>query len=245
MQNPTIAQTPSTCSEGRNVAPYLVPSGAKRSLLTYAPELLLVIVATIGASRWTDPDLWGHIHFGQEMMSRLGVMRYDPYSYTALGHLWLNPEWLSEVIMAVIYNTFGVIGLKLWKFACAAALIALLALDLAETGAPRRLQLCTLTVAVVGIAPRMQIRPQLCTFVLFAAMLALLARDNYRGRAPLWLAIPLMALWANLHGGFIVGVLALDIYAGATAFGDFVAQRPMDRLPGSPWWLPRVRQRPF
>ena len=98
----------------------------------------------------------------------------------------------------------------------------LLAVGLAETGASPTIQLNTLTVVAVATMPQMEFRPQLFTFLLVAAMLTLVARHNYRGEAPLWLLIPMMALWANLHGGFIVGIAILAIYAAVTAIDDLI-----------------------
>ena len=40
----------------------------------------------------------------------------------------------------------------------------------------------------------------------------MLARDNYRRPARLWLIVPMMALWGNLHGGFIIGIT--EAFAG-------------------------------
>ena len=62
-------------------------------------------------------------------------------------------------------------------------------------------------LAALAMVPQNQFRPQLFTFMLLAATLALLVRDNYRGRAPLWLVVPIMMLWGNLHGGFIIGII--------------------------------------
>ena len=122
--------------------------------------------------------------------------------------------------MGWLYNSFGVAGLKLWKFACTAATIVLLADALAATGASAALQMNLLLIAALAIMPQMQFRPQLFSFTLMAAIIALLARHTYRERAPLWLAIPIMTLWANLHGGFIMGLAALLIYAAATTAQD-------------------------
>ena len=55
----------------------------------------------------------------------------------------------------------------------------------------------------------MQFRPQLFDYVFFAALIAMLARESHGRRAPLWLAVPMLALWANLHGGFFIGLAAL------------------------------------
>ena len=72
-----------------------------------------------------------------------------------------------------------------------------------------------LVATAVALMPLMQFRPQLYTYILLAALMALLTRDNYRRSAPLWLAVPMFALWANLHGGFVIGVGSLALYRGS------------------------------
>src|SRR5579885_441929 len=205
--------------------PYRSPCSP--SLFAYAPEMLLAFSVALAAQSWGDADLWGHLRFGQQTISHLGLIRHDPYSYSAPGHLWLNHEWLTEVIMALFYNQLGVIGLKLWKLGCAATVVCLLAAGLGQTQAPPRIQLCVLALCALSTAPAMAFRPQLFTFALFAGLLALLAEHRFRGRAHLWLAVPLMALWANLHGGFIVGVAALLIYAAVLIVEAVITASPL------------------
>ena len=38
----------------------------------------------------------------------------------------------------------------------------------------------------------------------------------------LWLIVPMMALWANLHGGFIVGIASLGVYAAVGTAQDLI-----------------------
>ncbi len=205
------------------------------SLLRYAPEAIIIMIATAASLRQADPDLWGHIRFGQAMLAQRHLTLHDPYSYSAFGHRWRNHEWLSEVIMAGLYNHFGVIGLKLWKFACSAAAIVLLALAADYTDASPKVQLYLVGIAAAALTPYMQFRPQLFTFVLFAALMALLARHSYRGSAPLWLAVPIMALWANLHGGFVIGIVALALYASTTLLEEWSAGWPKTSALGLVW----------
>jgi hypothetical protein len=206
-----------------NAASASPPRALGSSLLRYAPGLVALIIVIADSGQTTDTDLWGHIRFGQAVLAQHHLILRDPYSYTAFGALWHNHEWLTEVKMAAAWNAFGVVGLKLWKFASVAATILLLVTGLRETRASPTAQLNTLTLAALATMPQMQFRPQLFTFMLFAATLALLARHNYRGSAPLWLILPMMALWANLHGGFIMGIAALGLYAGAIAVRDLAA----------------------
>lgn len=193
---------------------------ARCSLFRYSPPLFLVLIIIADAGQRSDPDLWGHLRFGQAILASGHFPATDIYSYTAAGARWTDHEWLCEVIMAFVYNHLGIIGLKLWKLLCVGATIAFMAAGMAETGASPSAQFNIMTIAAVALMPQMQFRPQIFTFALFAALLALLARDLYRGRAPLWLVIPMIALWANLHGGFIIGAATLAAYAGMTVISD-------------------------
>jgi hypothetical protein len=199
------------------------------SLLHHAPALVLLLIVVANSGQWADPDLWGHLRYGQAALTSGHVIANDPYSYSAPGSVWRDHEWLTEIVMAVAYNNFGVVGLKLWKFACVAATVVLTALAMAETGASATIQLNLLGVAALAMVLQNQFRPQLFSFMLLAATLALLARDNYRGRAPVWLMIPMMALWSNLHGGFIVAIAALGAYSGVVGLQDLIAGRGFAR----------------
>jgi len=200
------------------------------SLLHYAPLLVALLVILADSGQRTDADLWGHVRFGQAALLHHGPLVTDPYSYSALGQPWRNHEWLTEVVMALSYNGLGVFGLKLWKFACTAATILFVVLAMAETGASPGVQLGTLTVTSLALVMQMQFRPQLFTFLFFAALLAILARHNYRGKAPLWLAIPIMALWGNLHGGYIIGIGTLGAYAAVAGAQDLLSGRGWCRV---------------
>ncbi len=186
------------------------------SLLRYAPSLVLLAIAVADAGRVADTDLWGHIAFGR-LFLKAGPISHDPFNYSVPGHPWAVHEWLAELLMARTYDVGGILALKLWKFCCTALTIILLAMAAAETGAAPLLQAAVLITTAVALMPMMQFRPQLYTFMFLAALLALLARENYRRDAPLWLAIPMFALWANLHGGFVIGIGSLALFAGVTA----------------------------
>jgi hypothetical protein len=193
------------------------------SLLRYSPAFLAFIIVIADAGRWADPDLWGHLVFGRLILMRGHLPPRDIYSYSAAGLPWHDHEWLSEVLLALCLNSFGVVGLKLMKLAATAATITLLAMGAAETGAPILLQMVVLTTSAIALAPMMQFRPQLFDFIALSALLLLLARDSYRRAGRLWPAIPMFALWANLHGGFFVGLAVLAVYAAVIAIEDSVA----------------------
>ncbi|HUO04990.1 MAG TPA: hypothetical protein VMU16_07305 [Candidatus Binataceae bacterium] len=195
------------------------------SLLRYCPGLIVLAIAIADITRFADPDLWGHVRFGQEILKSGGVVRYDPYSYSAPHHLWLNHEWLAEAIMASFYNWLGVFGLESLKLVCVAVTIVFIAAAEAETGAPVLIQGGVLIASALMLTLEMQYRPQMFSFALLSVLLYLLARDNFRRPVRLWLAVPILALWANLHGGFIVGVGALWIYSTISGARDISSGR--------------------
>jgi hypothetical protein len=199
------------------------------SLLQYSPALVLFAIMVADAARMADPDLWGHIRFGQAVIAQGHLILHDPYSYSAPSHLWLNHEWLTEVLMGWLYNHLGVLGLKLMKLGCTALVVVFLVVAMGETGASTLMQFALLLVACVAIEEQVQFRPQIFTFALLSGLLAMLSRMTYRGRAPLWLAIPMLALWANLHGGFIMGIAALGVYTAVVGAQDLLGGRGMMR----------------
>src|ERR1700722_4813699 len=193
---------------------------ASMSLFRYSPGLILVCIAIADSIRRPDPDLWGHVPFGQAVLRLHHLVLHDPYSYSAAGHSWNNHEWLTEVLMAAIFNHAGAFGLILLKLACSAVVILALAAALAETGSSTLVQFAVLIGSAVVIKPQLQFRPQSFTFALLAVLIYLLTRDAYRRTGRLWLAIPLLALWANLHGGFIMGIAALGTYRAVSGFQE-------------------------
>ena len=175
--------------------------------------MIALLVVVVSATDLADVDLWRHLKFGADMIAHRGPLLRDPYSYSIRGQLWINHEWLSEVIFAWTFAHLGVIGLKFLRLVCATIAIVSLASAVAEAAAPIGVQLTILSLVSIGLMPEMQFRPQIFTYAMLSVLVLLLARDNYHGRAPLWIAIPMLALWANLHGGFVVGVAALVVYA--------------------------------
>lgn len=202
---------------------------ASMSLFRYSPGLVLICIAIADSIRLPDPDLWGNVRFGQEFLSQHSLVLHDTYTYTEAGHPWTGHEWLAEVLLAAAFNHAGVFGMILLKLACTAVVILALAAAIAETGSSTLVQFAVLLGAAVVIKPQLQFRPQSFEFAVLAILIYLLTRDAYRRAGPLWLAVPILALWANLHGGFFIGVVALGTYTAVSGLQDVIAERGYDR----------------
>lgn len=198
-----------------------------RSLLRSAPALVLFAIVIADVMRGADTDVWGHIYFGRVVLSQHRFLFHAPSSYACPPgpRNWPNLGWLGGVVLALVYDAAGVVGLKLAKFASVAAMMVLIALGEAETDASLEVQAAVLIAAALAFVPQMQFRPVLATYLFFAALMAMLARESYGRRVPLWLAVPMLALWANLHGGFFVGLAALGLYTAVCGAQDLARGR--------------------
>lgn len=193
-----------------------------RSLLRFGPAVVLFATVIADAMRSADTDLWAHIYFGRVVLSRHQFLIHASFSYACPPgpRNWIVHDWLGNVLMALVYDASGVIGLKLAKFVCVAAVMVLLSLGLARSRAALAVQVVVLWVAAIALVPFMEFRTFLADDIFLAALMAMLARESYGRRAPLWLAVPMLALWANLHGGFFVGLLAMGAYTAVCGVQD-------------------------
>ncbi len=167
--------------------------------------LMLLAVAAITVP---DPDLWGHVRFGLDMLGTRQLPAIDPYSFTQ-DVPWINHEWLSELQMGAAYALAGSTGLALLK-AVWLAITAWLAWT-AWRGIDLTARILMGGVVALAIAPAaLTLRPQVWSMLAIAVLCRLLGAGQWRPLA--WLPV-LFMLWANLHGGFVVGLGILGAWA--------------------------------
>ena len=164
---------------------------------------LLIVLAFVTMTR-ADPDLWGHVRFGGDIIDNATIRVPETYSFTS-DRPWINHEWLAEVVRAAAYRAAGAAGLVLLKLLAVAVSLSCIWRIAISDGAGLRASALLTAVALCGILPRtQQVRPQLFSVVCFSVLLLLLRRADKRP-AVLWLAPGLFAFWANCHGGWLVG----------------------------------------
>lgn len=166
--------------------------------------------------RYADPDLWGHIKFGEEIYTARAIPRYDHYSYIRPDLPWINHEWLSEVIFYLIYNLFGSSGLVIFK-----TIIGLIITFILWKTISLKVQylwktapipiLLSASVLTFGFA----IRPQIFTYLFFGVFLYLLYLFRHKNKDLLFILPLTMVFWVNLHGGFVAGIGMLGIFLAA------------------------------
>jgi hypothetical protein len=204
-----------------------------RSFVALLVALMAFAITAFTPQLFNDGDTYWHIAAGTHMLANHTVLTHDPFSYTFAGQPWNAHEWLAEIIMALAYGwgnwggvallfaaTFGLAAgcltyhLGRWFSASTTVLIAVLALA------------CT--------APSLLARPHLLALPLLVIWLAGLMTARSEHRAPSFALLPVMTLWANLHGGFAFGFLLLA-YAGVEALIEEPGRRKTLKI-----WAPFV-----
>jgi len=184
-----------------------------RSLREVALTGVAALVTILVSSTISDADLWGHLRFGADILRTWHLTAHDPYSFTS-DIAWINHEWLSEVVLAAVYFPFGAIGLNLLKLGVIGGVAALMWRFAKRTGANWFSAVVFTALVVVSTYTRTQsLRPQLFSVLLFAGLVTLMDGVERGGRTPYLEVAGLFCLWANFHGGWIVGLGVLGLWS--------------------------------
>ncbi len=182
--------------------------------------LLLSSVVYFFSINEADNDLWGHVLFGGQILATGAIPRVDTYSYTVPGQPWMNHEWLSQIVLAAAYRWAGSPGLLLLKFGIATLTFLLLLSMIRQRSATPYIWGSVGLLAVAVLARGFAIRPQIFTYCGAALTLWLIDRYRRGEQQALWFFPLLFLAWANLHGGFILGLGILGFYSCATLMSD-------------------------
>ena len=168
-----------------------------------------------------DPDTMWQVTLGQWILDHRAVPETDVYSFTMRGESWISTQWLAQAIYAKAYGISGWSGPVVVAASAIAATFTLLAAFLSR----RLSESTTLVFIAAALAltmPHLLARPHVLAMPVMVAWFAGLIAAADRHDAPSYWLVPLMALWANLHGGFVFGLVliapvALDALLGAQA----------------------------
>jgi hypothetical protein len=173
-----------------------------------------LVVFTVACFMPAQNDTWWHLRTGQEMWTRRFVMLSDEFSFTAAGGPWWNHEWLSDLVFYAMYRMGGLPALTAF---CAAIVTGAVALAWRLMPIPSTDRVLIIGFTLVSFVPVWAIRPHVFTLLFLVLLVHLARREQY------WIIPPLFALWANLHGGVSLGLVALaglivgHVYASGTA----------------------------
>jgi len=166
-------------------------------------------------------DLAYQVRAGDEILRTGALPGVDSWTFTVPGALWVDQQWLAQVVLAALHGFGGWELLAVLRAGLVSAMTGILVAVAVARGVGPRLASILALCAFALAAPALALRPQLFGLVLFAALLWLVAA---RARHPrVFLAAPLLVLlWANVHGSFVLGPALL----GYAWLDDVAAHRP-------------------
>jgi hypothetical protein len=205
--------------------------------------ILFIALFVMTAREIADPDFWWHLSTGKYIVETRTVPRVDIFSGTVASQPWVAHEWLSEVFSYALF-ALGSFPALILTFS---AIIALaFAFVYARCVGKPYIAAFALLLAALATAPTWGVRPQMISLLLMSVFLWVL--DRWTGIASraaaeqspataaiasshkpllamtrsklIWILVPLMILWVNLHSGYALGLAVIAVYL----FGEIVSR---------------------
>jgi hypothetical protein len=151
-----------------------------------------------------DGDSGFHIRIGDWIRAAHRVPVTHPFSFSVTGKEWFAFEWLSELGMAWLHAMWGLKGVTLTAGVVIATVFVVLFRYTVWRGANPIISLVLVMVAVNTCRVHFWARPHLLTWLMLTVSIWMLEADRRAPSRAVWILVPLMALWANLHGGFVL-----------------------------------------
>jgi hypothetical protein len=189
-----------------SVANTLEDASPMRGLLPLWVGVFIYALFLVGGNRLLiDPDTMWQITIGQWILDHGAMPQTDVYSFTMHGQPWISTQWLAQVAFAKVYAIAGWSGPVVLAASAIAATFALLTKFLGRH-LSESATLAFIVSALAVTAAHLLARPHTLALPVMVLWVGGLITVADRRGAPSWRLLPLMALWANLHGGFVFGL---------------------------------------
>ncbi len=188
----------------RGTGPSTMPSVSLSRLWAFLAVALPVLASVIAPM--STVDLAYQLRAGDEILAGGAIPSVDTWTFTIAGRPWIDQQWLAQVLFHAGDALGGWMALVLFRAALTGLTFGLLYATLRASGVLTRHAALLTIAAFVVAAPAMAMRPQLLGMACFAGLLFLLAN---RERVPWarWAVVAVAALWANVHGSFVLAPL--------------------------------------
>jgi hypothetical protein len=180
-----------------------------------ASDLIFIVVAPLTAIRGAvkltqaDGDLSAHIRMGNLILATRHIPAHSLASYTAAADPMIAHAWLAEIFFATLYNIGGLPLICVFAGIVVGLTHGAIALFLRRHGADPRWAFLAALLSLSLASTHWLARPHL--FSIVGSALTLFVLESERPKRNLYL-IPLYAVWANLHGGWLYGLAMIAMY---------------------------------
>lgn len=169
--------------------------------------LIILSVFILTVQMPIDLDLGWHLRYGQYFFQTGHVLRDNIISYVWPAYTWVQASWGYDLLVYELFTRFGFWGLSV-TCALVSTAIFLLVVSPVRKKSPQflvflALVFLTQTVPLYAAGMRSQTPSSL-----FFALFLLLVSPAVFSASPWIFALPVLTvLWANMHGGFALGVI--------------------------------------
>jgi hypothetical protein len=168
-----------------------------------------ILMLAVAVQPFRDTDVWWHLALGR-LITAHGIPAQEPFSFLSAANPWVGQQWLFEVMLAGLVGAGGA-GLA----SIVMGVVAVLALIMAALSVPRgeRVPGIWLAFAIVlsgaVMAEVIGVRGQVLSVFGVAVVLFVIARWREGSNNHMWLLPPLFLVWANMHAGFVAGLIII------------------------------------
>jgi hypothetical protein len=230
----------------RNSAADLGPAWA-RWVVPSVSDLIFVALAgvlvftALSVRLLGDAGIGWHVRTGQIILATHAIPRVDPFSSVSSampGQPWFAWEWLYDVIVGWLESAAGLSGVVVFTAVVIAMVFAWTFGLMLRRGTDLLVAIIMVLLAASASMIHFLARPHVVSWLFTVAWFWILesleksccasgfesfatSEANPRRGWMLWLLPPLMLVWVNLHGGFLVGFVLLGIYWCSAAWQWF------------------------
>jgi len=160
------------------------------------------------------PDVSWHILSGDYIVEHGKIPDYNIWSSEDTPDKWFNISWLFDVFISQFSSIFGIESVLLLRCAIAATILTLVFGNCYKRSVSLESAILTTFLVSLIFSLSAPIRPQLITFLMIAIFHHILHKNQSSDTPPnILLSLPLLTIiWANCHGGFLVGFLMIGAY---------------------------------
>lgn len=186
--------------------------------------LLFGFIFLLFCHRILSFDMWWHLKTGQYILQNFKIPQTDLYSYVSEGKPWMDMQWLFQVMLAFVYQYFGVNGLCLLNALLALSFFLIIFKTVSGRG-EHLFAVAAIFLAALCMWERSSLRPELITYLYMSIFIYILHRYKYAGsgynKKYIYL-LPLVQLfWVNSHALFILGMALIYAYV----LGEYLSAR--------------------
>ncbi len=175
--------------------------------------LIFLLLAVLVIREISSYDIWFHLKAGQWILENFKVPEYDIFSYTVPSNLWLDSQWLFQVILYAAYSIGNIAGIHLLKI-----IFYILAFICVFKVVNKKYYIFSsvfLFITLLIIQNRFYARPEMISLFFVALYFLILHNYKHKKSNSIYILPLLQLIWTNTHGLFIIGpVMILSYMAG-------------------------------